>query len=881
MATASACHGDSGRTAIRIDGRLRGMHPDRITVFLPCHSLDDFPTWLDEPEADALLSAWTAAWHPWLIAAVGAAPWWASVDLPPVSDGAVLGIVPAPWDDRFATQADAICAPASRWVRGAAGREGVVAAAAAALATDAGPASPLPGSDLAADFHALGLATLLLELLSRRMRSHAGVTSDDFAAAAVAAARAAVAGDEAVARSRLQECYGCLDAVRSRFYPVDVWLVDLVLLAESTVGAGLDRELESPVPTTLVATGRVVEALAASNPAALARIREFATAGTIEPAGGRYDSRPLDACTPEEILESFEHGLAVWREHAGVTPTTYAQCTGGSSAILPQLLAGLGFAGAVWTLFDGSPLPDPAAGRIRWEGTGGGCIDAIAKPPEDARLAKTLLSLPGRIGDAMDHDHTVVIQFAHHAGTASRWHDDLRRIGSVSTALGTFVTPRQLFARTEGAGTTVSFEPDAFPVTLPPAAAAGGDAVSAHVAAMRDEASRLVAARGPLTDLLPGQLAASPVEAAVAPARPGRFPWPMRLFVSGRRRGDEGHVLDHGLLRVQVHPRTGGLLSVRRPEDRGNRLSQRLAVRSTRPAPAVGQPWEDPSERAEYADMEAESIAHVPAGGGRGEAIVSRGRLCTGRREVGTFTQRVELVEGLPLALVDVDVRLADQPSGSLWEHHAACRFAWHENDDVELRRSLHTQSVVTERGRFTAPWYIELCDSGLALRPTGAPAGPAGVAILTGGLPWHVRSGGHMLDSILPSGPVGGRAVRLAVGVGLKRPWDAALAILADQSPSTLATAGPENVRITVGPVRFDGGRVVAARVGLLESSGRSGEARVEWRSGVARARVCDAAGREFPAGSGAGTVVIDGRATTVSLRRYQWLHLDLEFDT
>jgi rhamnulokinase len=33
------------------------MKPDRIAVFLPCHSLDDFPTWLDDHEADDLLAA--------------------------------------------------------------------------------------------------------------------------------------------------------------------------------------------------------------------------------------------------------------------------------------------------------------------------------------------------------------------------------------------------------------------------------------------------------------------------------------------------------------------------------------------------------------------------------------------------------------------------------------------------------------------------------------------------------------------------------------------------------------------------------------------------------------------------------------------------------
>jgi len=70
------------------------MHPERLAVFFPCHSLDDFPIWLDEPEADELLAAWTAAWHPALIAAVGAAPGWMSVEVPPSDPAGLLGIVP-------------------------------------------------------------------------------------------------------------------------------------------------------------------------------------------------------------------------------------------------------------------------------------------------------------------------------------------------------------------------------------------------------------------------------------------------------------------------------------------------------------------------------------------------------------------------------------------------------------------------------------------------------------------------------------------------------------------------------------------------------------------------------------------------------------------
>ena len=861
------------------------MKPDCITVSFPCHSLHDFPTWLDEAEADALLSAWTAAWHPWLIASVGAMPRWASIDLPP-ADGASLGIVPAPWDDRFAAQADAVCTSGSCWIRGLTGHAQIIAAAAAAVSDDRPRAEPLPGEPMAEAFQALGLAALLAELLAQRMRSSGGLADSCFAESAVRAARAAIGGDDDGAREALKECYGFLESTRAHYYPVDVWLLDIVLLAPSTLGGSLDRELRSPVPMALVATGDTIEKLAATNPAARARVQERCAAATLAPTGGRYDSRPLDECTPEEIVRSFERGLAAWQESVGAAPVTYAQQTGGASAILPQVLTGLGFTGVIWPLFDGTPLPDPGSSRIRWEGTGGACIDGVARAPLDARCAQTILSLPERIGDAMDHDHTAVVQFAHHAGTATPWFDVLRRIGAASTVLGTFVTPPELFSRTTGSGTLVSFEPDVFPVGMPAPSTITGtdghrqDPVATCVAAARSEAIRLTTARESIHDLLP-----RPTVAAVAPAtktagrggRPGSW---LGTLMNASRPSDEELVLENDSLRIQVHRQTGGVLSVRRPADRGNRLSQRLAIRTTRPAPPSGHAWEDASERATYSDMLADAIERLPAADGRGEAIESRGRLISEpHRSMGSFTQRIELVPGLPLVLIDIEVRDMEPATAPLFEQHAACRFAWNENEDVDVHRSLHTQSIATERGRFTAPWFIEL---------RSPDTREDRVAILTGGLPWHVRSSPHMLDSILPmaSPTSAGRAShRLSVGIGIDSPWDLAMALLAGASTGPLLAASAErlaaaNVRLTMGPVRQEGGRLVAARIGLLESAGHAGEVRLEWAADVARVFPCDAAGRRLPAdGAAADGVAIDGRSITLFLKRYQWRHLDLEF--
>jgi hypothetical protein len=254
------------------------------------------------------------------------------------------------------------------------------------------------------------------------------------------------------------------------------------------------------------------------------------------------------------------------------------------------------------------------------------------------------------------------------------------------------------------------------------------------------------------------------------------------LFGSG---SEDRLVLEHDTLRVRVNPQTGGLLSVRRPEDRGNRLSQHLAIRTTRPPPAVGSPWEDPQERAEYGKATAESVTRT------GErTILSRGHCSDSKgRKLLSFTQRVELLDGLPLARLDIEVTIdasaATAPGAvAALERYVACRFAWNENDDLDVVRSLHGQSVVSERTLITAPHF-------LSLRPVHA-GGAADVNILTGGLPWHLRASPHILDSLLLAGDATTGKFTLAVGLGLARPWDAALDLIATGSLTAPPSAAP-----------------------------------------------------------------------------------------
>ena len=68
---------------------------EELVVLLPCHSLEDFPVHHEGEEAEGLLAAWSALWHPGLIAACDRIPLWFRADAPPENPRPRLIVVPA------------------------------------------------------------------------------------------------------------------------------------------------------------------------------------------------------------------------------------------------------------------------------------------------------------------------------------------------------------------------------------------------------------------------------------------------------------------------------------------------------------------------------------------------------------------------------------------------------------------------------------------------------------------------------------------------------------------------------------------------------------------------------------------------------------------
>jgi alpha-mannosidase len=440
------------------------MKYQELIILLPCHSLEDFPTYHEGDDANGLLASWSALWHPALLAAAGQAPTWRRIEDPPSDVRDRLIVVPSVCVQRLPTGfAQRVKDEGGVLIRKTNSREEILEAALGKSgdATEGMPNHPVD-PELAADFLALGYCYLQIELLTRQMRYASNLDETYFKGTAVAAAVAAVEGNVALAREKLSACFNVLAEERDHYYPVDAFVLDLNLTASTTLGHSLRADLQRQSPTNVLVSADLLADMKAKEPATFDALKGELVAGRVSLIGGEASEERLPLMSHESILGELQRGLAKYEELLGRQPAIFGRWRHGLTPHLPGILQKLGFKGALHTGFDEGKTPDGLQFKVRWEGLDGSAIDAIAKPPLDASKPQTFLGLATKLGESMDSDHVATICLAHWPGQASPWIDDLRRISRYCSALGKWVTIDEYFQKTDQPGQLDRFEADRY-----------------------------------------------------------------------------------------------------------------------------------------------------------------------------------------------------------------------------------------------------------------------------------------------------------------------------------------------------------------------------------------------------------------------------------
>lgn len=249
---------------------------------------------------------------------------------------------------------------------------------------------------------------------------------------------------------------------REYFYPVEAHLLDLTLVAPTTLGVSLRSELSKPRPANLLISGKTLAEMATAEPETLTLLQDGLKKQTAVIIGGEWDEQELPLLPLEAILAQLRRGLGSYETHLGCRPTIFGRRRFGLTPALPHLLHKLGFVGALhFTLEDGR-FPSGNQSKIRWEGVDGTPLEALARLPIDATQADAFFRLPETLGQTMDLDHAATVVFAHWPGQSSVWYEDVRRMADYSSALGRIESMADYFHSTEYSGQTTRHSADQY-----------------------------------------------------------------------------------------------------------------------------------------------------------------------------------------------------------------------------------------------------------------------------------------------------------------------------------------------------------------------------------------------------------------------------------
>lgn len=868
------------------------------SLILPCSGWDDFPTHLGDEASAELLSAWTALWHPALIATTERLPGWHRADEPPdpASLENELVLVPPPsrqrmpsdWCDRLRATAPNNPPP----VETTASRQETISAMLSAAGLDA---SAVP-ADVVADFLALGFAYLQVDLLTRAMRYSSVLDEHTFLSAVVGAAHA-VDSNRETTDNELTRAFDLLADARHHVYSVDFYVVDVTLVADSTLGESLRKKLALNGNTSVLIAGEQIERMANEHPDTLAELKRATEAGTASIVGGAFQRASSPFQSPEELLAAIVRGQQVAQTHLGREYEIFGQFDAAIIPLLPQVLKGLGFRGALHVAFDGGQLPRADQRKTNWGPSTACSIEALSATPLDASRPETWLNVAQRIADSIAHDHVATIVLAGWPGAECEYADDLRRAARFGSVLGKLVTLDEFFRVTREPDDWQTFNPREYPKGS--IAGAGANVLTAQIEAYRrgvqqthkslgeglaavaglkivnegyDSSASLVAINAwntPSSEFVGiDPLCLENDWAAKSDQAPKVF-LPEVLgcgFASLKLQAAksevslvEDRILRNERIEVAVSQKTGGIQSLRTHRDRGTRVSQRLVFHDETGATQDSQMVADRVELSRNDDVVGE--------------ITSTGRLLSGRNKVlARFTQRVRVARGLAPVIVEVELEPEESSVGDAWKSYFASRLAW-ADDALAVRRSENWVARETERERIESPEWVEVDD--VIGRVTCFPLG----------LPLHRRSAPNWLDTLLPVEGEGRRRFVFAVGIDVVFPSLSSVALLTVGSPSiaemptgSSATqgwflhVGAKNVLIThIEPLAAPAPGV---RVRLLETEGRETRTTLVAFRSFAAARITDFRGQEIEVLS-----VFDG-AAQIDIGPHRWIQIEAEWE-
>ena len=437
------------------------------TIVLPCHSLEDFPTFHKGRQADSLLANWTALWHPMLIQASQQTPHWCRPDQVGEMEPAAIFLVPNVVESElpFGFQRKVESA-GGQVLSGYTDRHSLLKKL-NDFASDT-PHPWLPENSRDKPFFALGYSYLQIQLMTRQLRGSSNLDEEAFQTALLDAVKFSLAENPDTPNPNLQRCFDLLIEEKNCYYPVQSSFVELVLTTPKIIAQHAARELKQPTRNqNWLVTGRALEVLKrattqgpsappdppqnidthSQNIDSRNQINENWVMFTqrienrnIYLVGGLYESIDFRLLPPEILVQDILRFRSAFESLFEATETrVFAQRRPGLTSHYPALLESTGFGGALHMRFEPVPFPHSSSGNIRWEGEAVGGLTALTEPPRDANRGESFLRLGLDIGEQIDSAHLSTMVLAHWPGQSHFAFHDLLNTQKFGPVFGQFV----------------------------------------------------------------------------------------------------------------------------------------------------------------------------------------------------------------------------------------------------------------------------------------------------------------------------------------------------------------------------------------------------------------------------------------------------------
>jgi len=429
-----------------------------MITLIPSYSLEDFPVERSSEDANQLLSAWSALYHPALIENIGRLPGWDKASGPAYETPHKLVVIPpccewlVPGDWRYTRGDDTVM------IVNESDREEIVTQALKKL--------ELTGHGFedwfVHAFYAMGTVYLLSELLTRQRRYMSMTNESQLQDHALNAIKGYRNGNFEDAKDSIRRFFELVQQGREYFYPVQAFFLDLTLTATTTLSARLRHALEHEKHVDLVLPSELLHKMMHEHEETLELLKKAVAEDRANIVADDPDRVPMSMLPVMELMDHLFKARIHYENILGKKPNIYMRHQHGILPNLPSILSRVGYQGMLLFSTDGWKTGEERQSRVDWQAPDGRKINTLVRYPVDANAHNQYLLLPRKLGKILESDYVPTVTFAHFPGFVQRWLHDLKTMAQFAPTIGRFYTLSGYFETTRYSGKTEKFPPSLF-----------------------------------------------------------------------------------------------------------------------------------------------------------------------------------------------------------------------------------------------------------------------------------------------------------------------------------------------------------------------------------------------------------------------------------